>query len=149
MIQCNDINVGPEKEGLRKYFYPKIPACMGLISNSSIQLSWHPCAVVTLGEEFANVNELEIWKLSFSRMATMEFFLNVFVEFSKIIQWQKYCHHSKRVPTCHLLCKRSRCYHSTSKTHVRDRNFKLSLIHALVIIEIPWIRWIQWKFCSI
>ena len=39
----------------------------------------------------------------------------------------------KRARTCHLLCKRPRCYHSTSKTHVRDRIFKLSSIHASVI----------------
>ena len=34
-------------------------------------------------------------------------------------------------------------------THVRDRIFKLIPIHASVIYQIPWIRWIQWKFRSI
>ena len=33
------------------------------------------------------------------------------------------------------------CYHSTSKTQVRDRIFKLTLIHASVIYQIPWIHW--------
>ena len=32
------------------------------------------------------------------------------------------------------------------KTHVRDRIFKLSPIHALVIYQIPWIQWIPVPF---
>ena len=52
----------------------------------------------------------------------------------------------KRVRTCHLLCKRRGCYHSTSKTHVRDRIFKLNLIHASVIYQISWIQWIPVPF---
>ena len=59
------------------------------------------------------------------------------------IRWQNICHYSKRAQTCHLLCKRPGCYHSVSKTHVRERIFKLSPIHALVIYQIPWIRWIH------
>ena len=62
------------------------------------------------------------------------------------------CHYSKRALDCHLLRRRSGCYHSTSKTHVSDRIFKLSPIHAWVIYQIPWIcwiHWIQWKFCPI
>ena len=35
----------------------------------------------------------------------------------------------KRTRTCHLLCKRPACNHSTRKTHIRDRIFKLSPIH--------------------
>ena len=42
------------------------------------------------------------------------------------------CHYSKRAQTCHLLCKRPGCYHSTSKTHLKGRIFKLSPIHASV-----------------
>ena len=42
----------------------------------------------------------------------------------------------KRARTSHLLCKRPRCYHSTSKTHVRDRVFYLSPFHASVIYQI-------------
>ena len=38
-----------------------------------------------------------------------EFFLNVFTELRE------------RPRTCHFLCKRPGCYHSASKTHVRDR----------------------------
>ena len=41
-------------------------------------------------------------------------------------------------------CVRPGCCHSASKTHVRDRIFKLSPIHASVIYQIPWIRWIRW-----
>ena len=54
------------------------------------------------------------------------------------IPWQK-IFVIKRTRTCHLLCKRPGCYHSTSKTHVRDRIFKLSPIHAWVVYQIPWI----------
>ena len=39
----------------------------------------------------------------------------------------------KTVQTCHLLCERPECYHSASKTHVRDSIFKFSPIHASVI----------------
>ena len=51
------------------------------------------------------------------------------------ICWQNICHRATFWPGC---------YNSTSKTHVRDRIFKLSPIHASVIYQIPWIRWIQW-----
>ena len=63
----------------------------------------------------------------------MEFFLNVSLNSVTII----ICHHSKRARTCHLLCERPGCYHSVSKTHVRDTIFKLSPIHALVIFSFP------------
>ena len=39
------------------------------------------------------------------------------------------------LPHSHLLCKRPACYHSASKTHVRDWIFKLSPIHASVIYQ--------------
>ena len=45
----------------------------------------------------------------------------------------------KRARSCQLLCKRPGCYHSANKTHVRDRIFKLSPIHASLIYQIPWI----------
>ena len=38
----------------------------------------------------------------------------------------------KRAQTCHLLCRRPGCCHSTSKTQVRERIFKLILIYASV-----------------
>ena len=44
---------------------------------------------------------------------------------------------NKRALTCYLLCKRPGGYHSTSKTHVRNRIFKLSPIHTSVIYQIP------------
>ena len=58
-----------------------------------------------------------------------EFFLNVFSlnSVTKIFV-------IKRTRTCHLLCKRPECHHSASKTHVRYRIFKLTPIHASVII---------------
>ena len=82
---------------------------------------------------------------------SMEFFLNVFTEFSEFRD-KNNSHYSKSTRTCHLLCKRPGCYHSTSETHVRDRILKLIQIHASVIYQFPWIRWIhwiQWKFRSI
>ena len=63
----------------------------------------------------------------------MEFFLNVF-HWIQRIQWQKN-YDIKRTRTWHLLCKRPGCYHSSSKTHVRDWIFKLTPIHASVIIS--------------
>ena len=71
--------------------------------------------------------------------------LNVSTKFPEFSD-KNICHYNKKAWTCHLLCKRPGCYHSTSKTHVRDRIFKLSPIHTSVIYQI---RWIQWKFCSI
>ena len=54
------------------------------------------------------------------RRCWIEFFLN----FSD----KNICHYSERVWTGHLLHKRPGYYHSTSKTHVRDRILKLSPI---------------------
>ena len=54
-----------------------------------------------------------------------EFSLNVFTEFSEFSD-KNIFHYNKRAWTCKLLCKRPGCYHSTSKTHVKDRIFKLS-----------------------
>ena len=62
--------------------------------------------------------------------------LNVFPYFDDF-NYKNICHHSKRVGTNDLLCLRPGCYHSTSKTHVRDRIFKSTLIHASVIYQIP------------
>ena len=52
----------------------------------------------------------------------------------------KNCHYSKRArnwPLSHLLCKRPGCYHTASKTHVRDSIFEFSLIHTSVVISFP------------
>ena len=52
----------------------------------------------------------------------------------------KICHSVKGLeplPHSHLLCKSPACYHSTNLTHVRDRIFKLSPIHASMIIIFP------------
>ena len=58
------------------------------------------------------------------------------------IQWQKNIYHnSKRLQTCNLLCEKPGCYHSASKTHVRDRILKLIPMHTW--LTYPWIRWIH------
>ena len=49
----------------------------------------------------------------------------------------KICHSVKGLEPSHLLCKRPACYHNASTTHVEDRTFKLSPIHASVIISFP------------
>ena len=64
---------------------------------------------------------------------TFEFSRNVFTEMFVI----------KRVQTCSLSCWRPKCCLST-KTQMRDRNFKLTPIHASVIYQIPQICWIHW-----
>ena len=73
-------------------------------------------------------------------------FPKCFTEFTEFSD-KNICHYSKRARTCHVLCKRPTCHHSSSKTHVKDGIFKLTPIHASVIYQIPWIRWIHWKFC--
>ena len=60
------------------------------------------------------------------------------------ILWQKILYFKKIIQTCHLLCERPRCYHSANTTQVARRILKFSLIHALVIYQIPWICWIHW-----
>ena len=73
------------------------------------------------------------------------FCAHAFDEFSD----KNICHYSKRARTCHLLWERPGYYHSISKTHMRDRIFKLSPIYSSVIYQITWIHWIEWQFCSI
>ena len=48
------------------------------------------------------------------------------------IQWLKIMV-IKRIRTCHLLCYRPRCYHSTNMTQVTDMIFNSTLVHASVI----------------
>ena len=74
----------------------------------------------------------------------MKFFLNVFSEFAEFSD-KKLSLQQKDSNPSHLLCERPACYHSACTTHVRDRIFKYSSIHASVIYLIPWIHWIQWK----
>ena len=52
----------------------------------------------------------------------------------------------KVIRTRSLLRKRSRCYHSASKTQVTDRISKLTHIHASVIFQITRIHWIFLTF---
>ena len=69
----------------------------------------------------------------------MEFFLNVFTEFSKFSDeiFVITVKGLEPLPASHLLCWKPAWYHSAGKTHVRDRNFKLNPIHALMIISFP------------
>ena len=74
-----------------------------------------------------------------------DYFLSLGLQwsFSYMFHWiqrirdKNICHYNKRARTCHLLCKKPGCYHSTSKTHVRDRIFNMSPIHASVIYQKP------------
>ena len=69
------------------------------------------------------------------KLSIFEFSLNVFIEFAKFSD-KNIFHYSKRVQTCSLLCYRPGCYHSASKTRVRDRIFKLIPVHGSVIYQI-------------
>ena len=63
---------------------------------------------------------------------SVEFFLNVSLNsVTKMIVFTV-----KRARTCHLFRKCPGCCHSVSKTHVRDRIYRLSQIHASVIYQI-------------
>ena len=69
----------------------------------------------------------------------MQFFLNVFTELAEFSD-KRYVITVKGLEPLSardLLCERPACYHSGSTTHVRDRIFKLSPIHASVIISFP------------
>ena len=68
------------------------------------------------------------------------FSMNLLNSVTKILYFQKI------IQTSDLLCERSRCYHSASKTHVAEWIFKLSPIHASVIYKILWICWISDPF---
>ena len=66
-------------------------------------------------------------------------------------KWQKYFS-LKWLKSASSCVRNQGAIHSTSKTHMRDRIFKFSPIHASVIYQNTWICWncwIQWKFCSI
>ena len=67
---------------------------------------------------------------------------NVTMEFSL-----NFC--EKIISTYSLLCRRPRCYHTTNKTNVTDRIFKLTPIEASMTCKIPRIDWIQWRFSPI
>ena len=81
-------------------------------------------------------------------MSLCDHLLWIFPKYFHWIQWN-ICHYSKRARICHLLCKRLGCYHHASKTHARDRIFKLSPVHSSVIHQIPWIRWIVSSIVSV
>ena len=67
--------------------------------------------------------------LSVCKRSSMEFFLNVCPEFSDKI-FVTTVKGLETLPASHLLCWRPVCYLSASKTHVRDRIFKLIPIYA-------------------
>ena len=104
---------------------------------------WSLCKILRV--IWVNSQSLLVFNLT-ARL--LEFFLNVFTEFSESRD-KNICHYSNRTRTCHFLWKRLGSYHSVNRTHVTDKIFKLSPIQASMIYQIPKIRWIQWKFCSI
>ena len=74
----------------------------------------------------------------------MEFSLNVFSEFS-----DKNNINLKRNAVLKTTISCVRLYHSATETQLTEKTFKLILVHASVIFQILWIRWIQWKFLYI
>ena len=80
----------------------------------------------------------------------VEFSLNVFTAFAEFSD--KYiCHYSKRARTCHTAtsCVRDQEATTVPARHMWETgSWDLSPIDASVIYQIPWIHWIQWKFCS-
>ena len=102
------------------------------------------------GKKSNNLNLTIFFKTGFphgEKERPNEVFPKCFTEFSH----KNICHYSRRTQTGHpaTSCARDQ---NARKTHLRDRIFKLSPIHASVIYQFPWIRlihWIQWKFCSI
>ena len=70
--------------------------------------------------------------------SSIEFFLNVVTEFAEFSD-KNICHYSKRAQTCHPATS---CVRDQDATTAPAR--QLSPIHASVIYQIPWIRWIQW-----
>ena len=68
-------------------------------------------------------------KQSVSLHTSKRFSLNALNEFAELSERQPL--ESETVRTCHLLCERPGCYHSGSKTHVRDKILKLNPIHGV------------------
>ena len=73
---------------------------------------------------------------------TIEFSLNVLPELAQFSGKKYYIWKRLFEPVTSL----PGCYHSASKTHVRDRILKLTPIHVSVIYQIPRIRLIHWIF---
>ena len=65
------------------------------------------------------------------------------------IQWQKYYFKKTAVLKPIISCVRNRLYRCATETQLTEKTVQLILIHASVISQIPWIRWIEWNFCSI
>ena len=88
--------------------------------------------VIVDGRVFHENSKFELFK------EIIEFSLNVFTELCEFSN-RNIFHYSKRAGTYHPVtsCERPRCYHSASEKHVRDRIFKLTPIHASVIINLP------------
>ena len=88
--------------------------------------------VIVDGRVFRDNSKFESFK------EIIRFSLNVFTEFCEFSD-RNIFHYSKRARTCHPVtsCERPRCYHSSSQINVRDRIFKLTQIHASVIINLP------------
>ena len=90
-----------------------------------------PTTSLSGGKYYVNIYAILTWW----ELYAMEFFLNVFTEFSEFSNKNLSLHQKDlNLLLSHILCKRPGCYRSVSKTHMRDRIFKSSLIHASVII---------------
>ena len=79
----------------------------------------------------------------------MEFFLNIFTQFSEFND-KKNCHYSKRTRTCHSAtsCLRDQNATTAPGRHMWERgslNWAQFMLHS--DYQFPWIRWIQRKFC--
>ena len=61
-----------------------------------------------------------LWFCTHRRSKTYTFYF-IYIQFSWVFakcQWPKILYFKKIIWTCHFLCKRPRCYHSASKTHM-------------------------------
>ena len=75
-----------------------------------------------------------------------ELFLNELNRIYRICRISKIFLQRRCIQTCYLLSNKPWCFHSTRKTQVTEKIFKMNLIHASVISQILWIHWIEWKF---
>ena len=71
------------------------------------------------------------WNNTFPQMSPLNSVIEISV-FKRIIR--------------NCMYKRPGCYHSASKTQVRDRIFKLTPTHTSMIYQIRWITWISFPF---
>ena len=91
----------------------------------------------------AVINHLSHCQSSKELTKIIEFFL---IEFYIIYRIGKTFLWQKSIRACYLLCKKPGWYYSAKKAQVIEGIFKLTPIHASVISQILWIRWISFSF---